>query len=113
MRIIKQGGHRLFEQGLETTRVVSEMLSDLEKHGMDAVRWYSQQFDDWALARFELSPAQIEKAIARLPEQVIEDTAFCMANVRRFTEVQFTMFTPLETTIRPGVIQVCATALEL
>ena len=38
MRIVKQGGHRLFTQDPETGRVVSEMLSDIEKHGLDAVR---------------------------------------------------------------------------
>ena len=41
MKIIKQGGHRLFESDPETCRIVSEMLLDLERHGMDAVRKYS------------------------------------------------------------------------
>ena len=47
MKVIKHGGHRLFENDPETARVVSEMLLDLERDGMDAVRKYSQQFDDW------------------------------------------------------------------
>jgi hypothetical protein len=37
MRIIKNGGHRLFEEDQETARVVSEMLRELERDGMDAV----------------------------------------------------------------------------
>jgi len=45
MKIIKEGGHRLFEQDKETANVVSGMLNDLEKNGMDAVRKYSEKFD--------------------------------------------------------------------
>jgi len=47
MKIIKDGNHRLFENDPETARIVSEMLLDLEKHGMDAIRRYSEKFDDW------------------------------------------------------------------
>ncbi len=41
MRIYKNGGHRLYENDTETTRVVSEMLLDLEKNGLSAVRKYT------------------------------------------------------------------------
>jgi sulfopropanediol 3-dehydrogenase len=44
MKTMKHGGHRLFEQDQETARVVSEMLLDLEKRGMDAVRSFSERF---------------------------------------------------------------------
>jgi hypothetical protein len=38
MQCIKSGGYRLFEKDLEAARVVSEMLNELERDGMDAVR---------------------------------------------------------------------------
>jgi sulfopropanediol 3-dehydrogenase len=104
MKIIKNGGHRLFESDPETSRIVSEMLKDLEQHGMDAVRRYSQKFDDWSPASFELSEQEIERAIATLPEQVIQDTDYCQGNVRRFAQAQLGTMTPLEVEIRPGVI---------
>ena len=47
MKVIKQGQQRLFEQDAETAAVVSRMLMDLEKNGMDAVRQYSRRFDEW------------------------------------------------------------------
>ncbi len=103
MKLIKMGGHRLFEQDPETARIVSEMLSDLEKHGMEAVRRYSQKFDEWSPAGFELSTAQIDEAIAQLPRQVVKDTDYCMANVRKFAQAQLKMFKPLEKAIRPGM----------
>ena len=40
MRIFKEGGHRLFESDPQTVAAVGEMLLDLEKNGMDAVRKY-------------------------------------------------------------------------
>jgi sulfopropanediol 3-dehydrogenase len=103
MQILKHGTHRLFEQDAETAAVVTRMLIDLEKNGMDAVRRYSQQFDDWAPADFELSPAQIAAAIASLPEQAIRDTDYCQSNVRRFAEAQLRTMLPLEVETRPGV----------
>lgn len=104
MKILKNGGHRLFESDPETSRLVSELLNDLEKHGMDAVRKYSQQFDDWNPPDFELSLAQVDEAIAKVELQVIEDTAFCQANVRLFAQAQMASLRPVEIEIRPGVI---------
>jgi sulfopropanediol 3-dehydrogenase len=102
LKIVKPGGHRLFENDTETTRIVSEMLLDLERRGMDAVRKYSQKFDDWAPPMFELSSAQIQKAIADLPEQVVKDTEYCQGNVRCFAKAQRNTLLPLEVEIRPG-----------
>jgi sulfopropanediol 3-dehydrogenase len=103
MKIIKPGGHRLFEQDTETAVTVSTMLRDLEKNGMDAVRRYSGQFDGWTPDCFRLSAAEIEAAIAELPEQAIRDTDYCQDNVRRFAEAQLATMLPLEISIRPGV----------
>jgi sulfopropanediol 3-dehydrogenase len=103
MKVIKPGGHRLFENDPETARVVSEMLRDLERNGLVAVRKYSQQFDEWDPENFELSDAQISAAIDSLPQQVVDDTDYCQANVRRFAEAQLSTMRPLKVEIRPGV----------
>jgi sulfopropanediol 3-dehydrogenase len=103
MKIIKNGGHRLFENDSETARIVSEMLFRLEKNGMEAVREYSQKFDDWNPPSFELNPDKIEKIIATLPDQVIQDTDYCQGNVRRFAQAQLQTMSSLEVEIRPGV----------
>ena len=104
MKIIKNGGHRLFEKDPETARIVSEMLLELERNGMDAVRKYSEKFDGWTPASFELSEAEINKVINSLPEQVVKDTDYCQGNVRRFAQAQLKTLLPLETEIRPGVL---------
>ncbi len=104
MRIYKNGGHRLFENDPETARVVSEMLLDLEKNGMDAVRRYSAKFDDWNPDSFELTEKQIDDAIASLDEQVIKDTDFCQHNVREFAKAQLKTLLPLEVEIGEGIL---------
>ena len=103
MKVIKEGGHRLFETDPETARAVAEMLSQLRSGGMDAVRALSEKFDGWSPPNFELSAVQIEEAIARCPEQLISDTQFCQGNVRRFAEAQMKTLRPLEIESRPGV----------
>jgi sulfopropanediol 3-dehydrogenase len=104
MKTIKKGNHRLFETDRETTAIVSEMLDDLEKNGMDAVRGYSRKFDDWDPESFEMSPGEIEAAIGKVPPQVIEDTDYCQGNVRKFAAAQLETLKTLEVEIRPGVI---------
>src|ERR1051325_4895310 len=104
MKVIKPGGHRLFEKDSETARIVFEMLLDLERNGMDAVRKYRQRFDEGSPPSFELSESQVDQIISSLPEQLLRDTDFCQGNVRRFAQAQFKTLLPLEVEIRPGVI---------
>jgi sulfopropanediol 3-dehydrogenase len=104
MKLIKPGGHRLFEKDPETARIVSEMLLELERKGMDAMRKYSQKFDDWSPPSFELSESKVAEIISSLPEQVLRDTDYCQGNVRRFAQAQLKTLLPLEVEIRPGVI---------
>jgi sulfopropanediol 3-dehydrogenase len=104
MKIIKNGNHRLFEKDPATAKLVSDMLLDLEEHGMDAVRKYSKQFDDWSPASFELSGKEIEAILKSLPDQLVRDTDFCQGNVRKFAQAQLKTLLPLETEIRPGVM---------
>jgi sulfopropanediol 3-dehydrogenase len=104
MRTIKAGHHRLFETDPETARVVADMLRDIEKNGMDAVRKYSENLDGWNPPSFELSPAEVEAAIAATPEGVVRDTDICQGNVRAFARAQLATMLPLETEIRPGVV---------
>ncbi len=104
MKIVKQGRQRLFEQDRETAAVVSEMLLDLERDGMDAMRRYSRKFDDWDPPSFRLTTSQIDDAIGRLPEQAIRDTDYCQRNVRRFAQAQLATLQPLEVETQPGVV---------
>jgi sulfopropanediol 3-dehydrogenase len=104
METIKSGKQTLVEREEETSRAVAEMLSDLERNGMDAVREYSQQFDDWSSDSFELSEAEIRAASDEVSEQAARDIAACQDNVRAFAEAQRRSLRPLEIEPEPGVV---------
>ncbi len=104
MKVVKEGKHRLFEEDEETSKYVREMLQKLKKEGMDAVRKFSSEFDDWSPPSFELSETEIREAIDKCDEQLIKDTDFCQQNVRRFAEKQLATMLPLEVESSPGVI---------
>jgi sulfopropanediol 3-dehydrogenase len=103
VKVIKSGGHRLFEHEPETANIVSKMLLDIEKNGMDAVRRYSEKFDHWNPESFLLKERDVEEAISKVSEQAIRDTDYCQGNVRAFAEAQLKTLLPLEIEIRPGV----------
>jgi sulfopropanediol 3-dehydrogenase len=104
MKIIKDGGHRLFEEDEETARYVAGLLKKLRRDGMDAVRRMSRDFDGWDPPNFELSQAELDRAVAACGEQLIRDTDFCQDNVRRFARAQLATLAPLETSPRPGIV---------
>ena len=104
MKTLKQGVQRLFESDTETASVVSRMLLELERDGMDAVRRYSRQFDEWDPSSFRLTKQQIDEAIGQLSDQARRDTDYCQSNVRRFAEAQMRTMLPLEVETQPGVI---------
>ncbi len=103
MKVLKEGGHRLFETDPETARYVAEMLAQLRRDGLKAVRAMSAKFDDWSPKSFELSEKQIAAAVAECSPQLRKDTDFCQGNVRRFAQAQLKMFKPLEVESPKGV----------
>jgi sulfopropanediol 3-dehydrogenase len=103
MKILKPGKHRLFEQDAETAGVVSRMLSDIEKNGMDAVRKYSRQFDDWDPPSFRMTEGEIAEAITRVSPEAIRDTDYCQGNVRAFAKAQMDSIGDLVMETQPGV----------
>lgn len=104
MKEIKEGGRSLFARDEEVSATVSEMLRTIERRGIDAVREYSRRLDDWDPPEFELEEREVRRAIAGLPDEVIEDTDFCQHNVREFARAQLSTLAPLEVETRPGVI---------
>lgn len=104
MLMIKSGDHRVFERDDQTARIVSEMLSNLEREGMDAVRKYSRDLDQWDPSSFELSQKEVQAAIDRCDTQLKQDTEFCQNNVRSFAKAQLETLHELEVETLPGVI---------
>jgi sulfopropanediol 3-dehydrogenase len=88
----------------EISRVVSEILSDVERHGESAVRKYSERFDSWSPERFTVDPDVMRRAAERVPERLRQHIDIAAAQIRRFAIAQRAMFTDLEVTTLPGIV---------
>jgi sulfopropanediol 3-dehydrogenase len=91
-------------QGSATVaEVVAGVLADVRSRGDEAVRQYSEEFDGWSPESFRLGAEEIERIVAGVPEQVVEDIRTVQANVRSFAERQLESMAEFEVETRPGV----------
>jgi len=82
---------------------VSQILRDVERDGIDAVRKYSRALDDWSPESFRLSEAEIQQNIDALPARTIADIEFAQAQIRNFAQAQKESMREIEVETRPGV----------
>jgi sulfopropanediol 3-dehydrogenase len=83
---------------------VSEILGDIDRHGIDAVRRYSAELDDWDPAGgFHVTAAEIERASAELSESLRTSIAFAQQQIRGFAERQRATLTDFEAETLPGI----------
>lgn len=85
-------------------QAVEKILKDVEDNGDEAVRRYSQQFDNYNPASFRLSDDDIERAIKRLSSRELDDIKFAQAQVRKFAEAQRASMTDVQIETEPGVV---------
>jgi sulfopropanediol 3-dehydrogenase len=83
---------------------VEAILGEVDAHGDAAVRALSAKFDAWAPEDFRLSPADIERAIARVSKRDLDDIRFAQAQVRNFAQKQLASLADLEVETLPGII---------
>ena len=79
------------------------MLSAIERGGIDAVRRYSRELDDWDPPSFEVGADQVAAATASLPDALKESVAFAQAQIRNFAQLQRATLTDFEAETLPGV----------
>jgi sulfopropanediol 3-dehydrogenase len=82
---------------------VATIIDDVRQRGDDAVRAYSQRFDGWSPASFLLDSEEIEKAVATLPKQTVDDIRTVQSNVRSFAQHQLDSMREFEVETMPGV----------
>lgn len=83
--------------------VVEGMLKEVAATGIDAVRKYSEKFDQWSPSSFKLTSEQIQELVDSLPEQVIDDIKFAQSQIRNFAQVQKDALKDVEVETLPGV----------
>ncbi len=82
---------------------VSVLLADVRQRGDEAVREYSVKFDNWSPEHFRLSPEDIERIVAPVPQEVIADIRTVQSNVRNFAQHQLASMREFEIETEPGV----------
>ncbi len=82
---------------------VLEILEDIEAGGDAKALEYATKFDRYE-GNVILTPEDIERASAEVPEQLKQDIQFSHDNVRRFAEVQKSTMTEVELEVVPGLI---------
>jgi sulfopropanediol 3-dehydrogenase len=85
---------------LETT--VASIIEAVREQGDAAVRDYSARFDRWEPESFRLDEEEIERLVAEVDEQAIEDIRFAQTQVRSFAEAQRASMSDVEVETLPG-----------
>ncbi|OWA00312.1 histidinol dehydrogenase [Streptomyces sp. CS113] len=82
---------------------VRAILDDIRERGDEAVRQYSEKFDTWGPESFRLSSEEIERIVAGVPQQVLDDIRFVQEQVRTFAQAQRDSMLDVEIETLPGV----------
>jgi len=104
-RYLKRGksADELAEQDVKVRAVVERIIKEIEERGDEALREYSERFDQWSPASFRLDAAEIRACRKALPERVIEDIEFAQAQIRNFAQAQKDALREIEVQTLPGV----------
>jgi sulfopropanediol 3-dehydrogenase len=82
---------------------VASILADVRDRGLDAVREYSQKFDNWDPPTFKVTEEQIASAKAKIPSDVLASLEFAHAQIEHFAQLQLQSLGEFEVETLPGV----------
>ena len=85
------------------TERVSEILLEIERDGLDAVRRYSRELDGWDPPSFEVTEADVARATSSLTSELRASIEFAQTQIRHFAELQRATLTDFEAETLPGV----------
>ena len=88
-------------EGVRST--VSEILLAVEREGVDAVRRYSKELDEWEPDSFRVSAEEIRRAEEELSDDLRGHIAFAQEQVRTFAQLQRDSLKDFEAETLPGV----------
>lgn len=83
---------------------VENILADLEARGDEAVREYSEKFDNWSPETYRLDRDAIDACYDALTDQEKDDIRFAQEQVRNFAQIQRDSMKDVEVETLPGVI---------
>jgi histidinol dehydrogenase len=80
---------------------VKEIFKEVQKKGDEAITKYTSLFDGVAVANLEVTPEEINEAIASIPQELKDAIQLAKSNIEKFHTAQKTTRVSVETT--PGV----------
>jgi sulfopropanediol 3-dehydrogenase len=98
------GPDRPAQRDPEVSATVSQMLLDIERRGLDAVRDYADRLDHWSGTSFEVSSTQLRGAGDGLPPELREALDAGATRTRRFASMQRARLVDFEEEVIPGVV---------
>lgn len=103
MEYIKRGKPQSKEVTRRIKDTVSEILLDVEKEGIAAVRRYSQQLDDWNPESFLVSDEEIKRSEELIDDDLKRHIHFAREQVSNFARLQQETLVDFERETLPGV----------
>lgn len=102
---VKEPAKRHWQKGSspEVRKAVEDALEDIRRRGDAAVRDLAITFDKHDAETYRLRRDQVEAAVARVPEQTLEDIKYVQSQVRRVAEAQLNSLQEFELETLPGV----------
>ena len=88
----------------EVSEIVKSTLRAIEARGDEAVREFSEKFDNYTPKSFKLSPPEIDSLVQKVSPQDLEDIKFAQEQVRNFAQAQRDSMQDIEVETMPGVI---------
>lgn len=82
---------------------VAQILLDVEARGMDAVRAYSRELDDWGPQSFEVTPDALAAAADQLEPELRGHLQLGLRRTREFAALQRDSVRDMEREIAPGL----------
>ncbi|MEL6959292.1 MAG: histidinol dehydrogenase [Pseudomonadota bacterium] len=86
----------------DVNEIVQNILNDIEEGGDEKALEYAAKFDKYE-GPVMLSDAEIEAAIAQVPDKLKRDIDFSHGNVKRFAEAQKASMTDITVEVVPGM----------
>ena len=87
----------------QVSRVVEDILREIEKRGDAAIRECSERLDGWSPPDFRLSQQEIDRLLAKVNPDTRRDIEFAQKQIRRFAEAQRSALLDLEVEVLPGI----------
>jgi len=88
----------------QVSEIVKSTLKAIEARGDEAVREFSEKFDNYTPKSFKLSPAEIDSLVKKVSPQDLKDIKFAQEQVRNFAQAQRDSMQDIEVETMPGVI---------